>query len=107
MRGKMTTGVCKFWRGDAGYGFFLIEGGPDLFVHASQVRRAGYTSLTQGQRAQFKIGRNVRTRKPMAVDIELMEPIVSPRLSPTSFRAEQSEYGDAQRVLAEAVFMKR
>jgi cold shock CspA family protein len=107
MRGKMATDVCKFWRGDAGYGFFVVEGGLDLFFHASQVRRAGYTALTQGQRARFNIGSNARTGKPMAVDVELMEPIISPQLSPKSFRAEQSEHRDEHRVLAQAVFAKR
>jgi CspA family cold shock protein len=103
----MAIGVCKFWRGDTGYGFFEVEEGPDLFVHISQVKSAGYAALTQGQRAQFKIGSNARTGKPMAVDVELMEPIISPKLSPTSFRAEHlNDYG-ARRMLAEAAFMKR
>jgi hypothetical protein len=43
----------------------------------------------------------------MAVDIELMEPIVSPQLSPTSFHVDQSEHRDERRAVAEAVFMKR
>ena len=103
----MAIGVCKFWRGDTGYGFFEVEDGPDLFVHASQVRHAGYAALTQGQRARFKIGSNARTGKPMAVDVELMEPIISPKLSPTSFRAEHSNDQEARRVLAEAAFVKR
>jgi cold shock CspA family protein len=103
----MAIGVCKFWRGDTGYGFFEVEDGPDLFVHVSQVRRAGYAALTHGQRARFKIGSNARTSKPMAVDVELMEPIISPKLSPTSFHAEHSNDYEAHRAPAEATFMKR
>ena len=81
----MAIGVCRFWRDDKGYGFFAINDGSDLCVHASQIRLAGYAALTQGQRAQFDIGSNAKTGQPMAIDLVLLEPIISPKVTPTAF----------------------
>jgi cold shock CspA family protein len=81
----MAIGVCTFWRDDKGYGLFAINDGSDLFVHASQVRLAGYTALTQGQCAQFDIGSNAKTGQPIAIDLVLLEPIVSPKATLTAF----------------------
>ena len=97
----MAAGVCKFWRGDLGYGFLTVQGGPDLFVHTSQVKRAGYIALTQGQRIKFEIGSSNRTGQPMAVDLELLEPIISPKATFTTSRSA------TLRQTAEAVFTKR
>jgi cold shock protein len=98
----MALGVCKFWRGDFGYGFFEVEDGRDLFVHVSQVKRAGFSALTQGQRARFELGSNARIGQPMAIDLQLLEPIISPKVTPTPFRPERSS-----REIAEAAFTKR
>ena len=97
----MTTGVCKFWRGDLGYGFLTVQGGPDLFVHTSQVKRAGYMALAQGQRVKFEMGKNNRTGQSMAVDLEPLEPIISPKATFTTSRSA------TPRETAEAVFTKR
>jgi CspA family cold shock protein len=69
---------------DFGYGFFEVEDGRDLFVHVSQVKRAGFSALTQGQRARFELGSNARIGQPMAIDLQLLEPIISPKVTPTA-----------------------
>jgi hypothetical protein len=60
------------------------------------------SALTQGQRARFEFGSNARTGRPMAIDLELLEPIISPKVTPTEFRPERSS-----REIAEAAFTKR
>ena len=93
----MPIGMCKFWRADKGFGFLAIEDEPDVFVHVSQVQRAGYAALTEGQKVKFEIGSNAKTGRPMAVDLELLEPIFSPKVTPTSFHAREMD-GEAHRV---------
>jgi cold shock protein len=47
----MTTGTVKWFNGQKGFGFIQPDnGGPDVFVHISAVERAGWTSLTEGQK---------------------------------------------------------
>ena len=81
----MALGVCKFWRAHFGFGLFELEDGCDLFVDVSQVRRAGFSALTQGQRARFELGSNASTGRAMAINLQLLEPIISPKVTSTAF----------------------
>ena len=54
----MNTGTVKWFDAAQGYGFIAPEGGgADAFVHISAVERAGYDSLSEGQRVQYEIVR--------------------------------------------------
>ena len=50
-----VQGTVKWFNGDKGYGFVTQEGGPDLFVHYSEIQSSGYRSLEEGQRVEFEI----------------------------------------------------
>ena len=52
---ERTIGTVKWFNGDKGYGFVTQEGGPDLFVHYSEIQSSGYRSLEEGQRVEFEI----------------------------------------------------
>jgi CspA family cold shock protein len=52
----VATGIVKFFDAQKGYGFISREGGPDVFVHYSNITGSGYKSLEQGQRVEFEIG---------------------------------------------------
>src|SRR5262245_45263218 len=98
MRGK-----CKFWRADSGYCFLQTDHG-DLFCHISAIH--GYDALVPGQLVKFSLGVSVKNGKPCAVGVELLEPIISPRV----FQAEPNcdlDDATAHRQLAEQVFMRR
>jgi CspA family cold shock protein len=48
----------KWFNAAKGYGFIQPEGGgADAFVHISAVERAGYDSLSEGQRVQYELVR--------------------------------------------------
>lgn len=50
----MTTGTVKFYNDQKGFGFITPdEGGPDVFVHATALERAGLRGLREGQKVTF------------------------------------------------------
>ena len=53
----MSTGTVKWFNEKKGFGFITPDGaGDDLFVHHSEIKMSGYTSLAEGQKVQFEIG---------------------------------------------------
>ena len=51
----MPQGTVKWFNGGRGYGFIAVEGGPDVFVHASAITGGGAPSLEEGQKVEFDI----------------------------------------------------
>ena len=52
----MPTGTVKWFNTTKGFGFIAPdEGGPDIFVHISQVEQAGMTGLADDQKVQFDL----------------------------------------------------
>jgi len=52
--GPMGGGHVKFFNEQKGFGFVVPEsGGPDVYVHASALRRSGISALTPEQRVRF------------------------------------------------------
>ncbi|MFI5983527.1 cold-shock protein [Streptomyces sp. NPDC051555] len=53
----MAQGAVKWFNGEKGFGFIEQDGGgPDVFVHYSEIQGNGYKSLEEGQRVEFEIG---------------------------------------------------
>ena len=52
----MATGTVKFFNTQRGFGFIApSDGGPDVFVHATAVEKAGMRTLNEGQKVNFEI----------------------------------------------------
>jgi len=51
----MIQGSVKWFNESKGFGFLSREGGPDVFVHHSEIRADGYRTLAEGERVQFEI----------------------------------------------------
>ncbi len=52
----MATGTVKFFNTQRGFGFIQpSDGGPDVFVHATAVEKAGMRTLNEGQKVNFEI----------------------------------------------------
>jgi CspA family cold shock protein len=50
----MVDGKVKFFNDQKGFGFVMPEqGGQDVYVHASALRRSGVASLTPEQRIRY------------------------------------------------------
>ncbi|MFZ9482504.1 MAG: cold-shock protein [Ilumatobacteraceae bacterium] len=56
MSTTMATGTVKFFNNQKGYGFISREGGPDVFVHFSNIEGNGFKSLEEGQQVEFEVG---------------------------------------------------
>lgn len=70
----MPTGTVKFFNSQKGFGFIEVEGGgPDVFVHISEVENSGLDGLSDGQKVSFETQMDPKKGKPNAVDIKAAE----------------------------------
>ncbi|MFJ4692254.1 MULTISPECIES: cold-shock protein [Streptomyces] len=52
----MTQGTVKWFNAEKGFGFIAqAEGGPDVFVHYSEIDSSGFRSLEENQQVEFDI----------------------------------------------------
>ena len=55
----MNTGTVKWFNAQKGYGFIQPENGKrDIFVHISEVEKAGLRQLNEGQQIQYDVESN-------------------------------------------------
>ncbi|VVT04661.1 cold-shock protein [Erythrobacter sp. EC-HK427] len=70
------SGKVKFFNAQKGFGFIqLDEGGEDVFVHISQVERAGLDGLAEGQELQFNLVD--RGGKVSAADLQVVGDVIA------------------------------
>jgi CspA family cold shock protein len=64
----MAQGTVKWFNGEKGFGFIAQDGGgPDVFVHYSQIEGNGFKSLEENQRVEFEIGQGQKGPQAQAV----------------------------------------
>ncbi len=55
----MQTGIVKWFNATKGYGFIVPDdGGNHVFVHVSEVTKAGLRGLDEGQKVSFEVVEN-------------------------------------------------
>ncbi|CAM3927500.1 cold-shock protein [Nocardiopsis rhodophaea] len=65
----MTQGTVKWFNGEKGYGFIQQDaGGPDVFVHYSNILGNGFRNLEENQRVEFNITQG--PKGPQAEDVQ-------------------------------------
>lgn len=64
----MADGTVKWFSAEKGYGFIQrSDGGPDVFVHYSEIQGSGYRSLEENQKVEFEVGQG--TKGPQAQNV--------------------------------------
>jgi cold shock protein len=80
-------GKVKFFNAQKGFGFIQRdEGGEDIFVHISQVERAGLEALAEGQELQFNLVD--RGGKVSAADLQVVGDVIAVQSAPRSPQRE-------------------
>ena len=51
----MIEGTVKWFNDAKGFGFITREGGPDVFVHHSEIQAEGFKTLTEGDKVTFEV----------------------------------------------------
>lgn len=60
-------GTVKWFNNSKGYGFIIVNGFKDIFVHYSKIKSSGYKSLKDGEPVYFTL---IRTPKGLqALDV--------------------------------------
>lgn len=68
----MISGSVRFYNSEQGFGLIRrIDGEKDVRFHLSVLRKAGVTSLPEGQKVKFKVQTHPETGKVSASVIEL------------------------------------
>lgn len=69
--GARQSGITKWYNQDKGYGFIVPDdGGPDVFVHANALHRAGISDgLDEGERVAFDTLPGKDGKGPKAVNV--------------------------------------
>lgn len=80
-------GKVKFFNTEKGFGFIQRdEGGEDVFVHISQVERAGLAGLAEGQELQFNLVD--RGGKVSAADLQVVGDVIAVESKPATPQRE-------------------
>ena len=51
----MLKGLVKWFNDAKGFGFIEREGGPDVFVHYSEIQAEGFKSLKENDKVEFEV----------------------------------------------------
>ena len=51
----MIEGTVKWFNDAKGFGFITREGGPDVFVHHSEIQAEGFKTLNEGDKVTFEV----------------------------------------------------
>ena len=51
----MKQGTVKWFNEEKGFGFIEVEGGKDIFVHFSSIKKEVFKTLKEGDKVEFEV----------------------------------------------------
>ena len=66
---ERQLGTVKWFNAEKGFGFIAREGGPDVFVHHSEIQASGYRALNEGDKVEFTITQGAKGPQASAVKL--------------------------------------
>jgi CspA family cold shock protein len=70
------TGIVKWFDKSKGFGFIQDNaGGPDVFVHHSEIEGKGFKNLEEGQNVSFEMGQGKQGKGPKAVNVRIPDAV--------------------------------
>ncbi len=66
----MQQGTVKWFNEEKGFGFIAVEGGKDVFVHFSAIKKDGFKSLKEGDKVEFSVEEG--NRGPQAAEVVVL-----------------------------------
>jgi CspA family cold shock protein len=69
----MPTGIVRFFNAHKQYGFIdPADGSPQVFVHATEVAKAGISHLDRGTPVEYDLGEQ-KSEYPRAINLKLTQ----------------------------------
>ncbi|MDO4813997.1 MAG: cold-shock protein [Gemella sp.] len=66
----MQQGTVKWFNEEKGFGFIAVEGGKDVFVHFSAIKKDGFKTLKEGDKVEFTVEEG--NRGPQAAEVVVL-----------------------------------
>jgi CspA family cold shock protein len=69
---SVRYGTVKWFNSEKGFGFLAQDqGGPDVFIHYSEIKTPGFRYMEEGERVQYQVRQG--SKGPIAVEIEPLD----------------------------------